>query len=122
MALSKTVTAPLAAAGNTAGSTTNSSNITIGYGVDIIAQVSTGATGPTIGCSVNLQVTTDGGTTWITQQTRTAGVANTTTYPFEFSLGVAGASGDWATARVNFAGNTAQAVTCQVDASSTTSL
>lgn len=121
MALSKTVTAPLAATGNTVGSTTNSSNITIGYGVDIIAQVTNGSA-PGVGCVVSLQVTTDGGTTWITQQTRQAGVAASTVYPFDFPLGVAGASGDWAIARVNFASNTTQTVTCQVDASSTTSL
>jgi hypothetical protein len=122
MALSKSVTAPQASASNGAGSTTTSSSITVNYGVSIIAQVLNGGTGPTIGCSVNLQATTDGGTTWITMDSRTAGTTNGANYAFRFDLGVCGAGGDWATVRVQFTGNTGQAVTVQADASSTTSL
>ncbi len=122
MALSKTVTAPQASASNAGGATTNSSSITVGYGVSIIAQITNGATGPTIACSANLQVTTDAGTTWITKDSRTAGTTNNGVYAFVFDIGVAGAGGDWTTVRIQFTGNTAQTVTIQADASSTTSL
>ena len=123
MSLSKSYSALQASASNGAGSTTNSSNLTVGYGASIIARVTNGATGPTAGCTVNLQVTTDGGTTWVTALSVLAGTAGGTTYAFLFTLGVGGESvGDWATARVQFTGNAAQAVTVQADASSTTSV
>ena len=121
MALVKTVTQPQASASNGAGATTNSSSVTVSYGVSILAQVTNGVSGPTVGCSANLQATTDGGTTWLTIDSRTAGTANATTYAFRFDLGVGGGGGDWATVRVQFTGNTVQGVTVQADASSTTS-
>ena len=122
MSLSKSITQPQASASNAAAATTNSSNITVNYGVSIIAQILNGGTGPTVGCNANLQVTTDGGTTWITKDSRTAGTVASTNYAFVFDIGVGGAGGDWATVRIQFTGNTGQAVTIQADASSTTSL
>jgi hypothetical protein len=122
MSLSRSVTQPQASASNAAAGTTNSSSITVNYGVSIVAQVTNGGTGPTVGCTVNLQATTDGGTTWVTIDSRLAGTANSANYSFRFDLGAGGAAGDWATVRVQFTGNTGQAVTVQADASSTTSL
>jgi hypothetical protein len=122
MSLTRSVTQPQASASNAAAGTTNSSSITVNYGVSIEAQVTNGGSGPTVGCTVNLQATTDGGTTWITIDSKLAGVVANTTYSFRFDLGVCGAGGDWGTVRVQFTGNTGQAVTVQADASSTTSL
>jgi hypothetical protein len=122
MSLSKSVTQPQASASNAAGATTNSSSITVNYGVSIICQITNGGTGPTVGCTVNLQATTDGGTTWVTKDSKLAGTTNSASYTFVFDVGVGGAGGDWATVRVQFTGNTGQAVTVQADASSTTSV
>ena len=122
MALTKSYTAMQASTSNAAGATTNSSNVTIGYGASIIAQVTNGGTGPTVACNANLQVSTDGGTTWLTRDSRTAGTANSTNYTFVFDLGIGGAGGDWSIARVQFTANTGQAVTVQADAYSTTGI
>jgi hypothetical protein len=122
MALTKTPQTPQASASNTAGSTANSSAFDIGYGVSGLAQITNGGTGPTVACSFNLQVSNDGGTTWLTISSQTAGTANSATYTFPFSLGVGGAGGDWGKYRTQFTGNTGQTVTVQADAESTTAL
>lgn len=121
MALTKAYTAAVGSGtSNTAGSTTNSSTLTIGYGISIVAKVTNGGTGPTVGCDVIIQVSHDGAT-WQEWDRRTAGVTASTTYTFAFRLGI-GDGGDWLDARVQFSGNTAQTVTVQADAESTTSL
>lgn len=120
MALTKSYSAALASTTNTAGSTTNSSTLTVGYGLSIVAKITNGGTGPTVACDAVLQVSHDG-STWQEWDRRTAGVTASTTYNFSFRLGI-GDGGDWLNARVQFTGNTAQSVTCQADCESTTAL
>ena len=107
----------------TPGNSVNSASISIGYGCSIIANVTNGATGPTIGCSCMLQVSADN-TTWLgTDDQRTAATtANGSTF-FCFNLGVGGNdNGDWNYARIAFSGNTAQNVTVQAHASATSAI
>ena len=99
---------------NTAGSTTTGSwiDLTAVYSSTIYALITNGGTGPTVGCSVRVDLSTDNGTT-IYQGvlgTYLAGTANSTTYWFAFSL-----PPDTMYARVVFTGNTGQAVTVQAD-------
>ncbi len=122
MALSRTAQTVQASASNTAGSTTNSSAFAVGYGVSGVAMITNGATGPTIGCTFNLQGSSDGGSTFFTISSQLAGVTNAGVYLFPFSIGVGGANGDWGHYRAQFTGNTAQTVTVQCDAESTTAL
>ncbi len=123
MALTKSQQTVQASASNTAGSTTNSSAFAINYGVSGIATITNGGTGPTIGCTFNLQVSNDGGSTFpFTISSQTAGVTNSGVYTFPFTLGVGGAGGDWGHYRAQFTGNTGQTVTIQCDAETTTAL
>ncbi len=122
MALTRSAQTVQASASNAAAATTNSSAFAIGYGVSGIATITNGGTGPTIGCTFNLQVSNDGGSTWFTIASQTAGVTNGAVYTFPFTLGVGGAGGDWGHYRSQFTGNTAQTVTVQCDAESTTAL
>ena len=121
MSLAKSYTQIQASASNAANSTTTSSSIQINYGISIIAQITNGVTPPTVACSVICQVSPDN-TTWFTYDTRTAGVTSSIDYSFSFNLGVGGVGGDWLYARVQFTGNTGQAVTVQADASTSTNL
>ncbi len=123
MALTRSAQTPQASASNAAAATANSAALAIGYGVSGIASITNGGTGPTIGCSFNLQVANDGGAgTWFTISSQTAGTTAAGVYTFPFSIGVGGANGDWGHYRTQFTGNTGQAVTVQADAESTTAL
>ncbi len=123
MALTKSGQTVQASASNTAGSTTNSSAFAVNYGVSGVAMITNGGTGPTVGCTFNLQGSNDGtGSAFFTISSQTAGVASAGVYTFPFSIGVAGASGDWDHYRAQFTGNTGQTVTVQCDAITTTAL
>ena len=122
MALAKTAQAAQASTSNAAGATTNGASFAVNYGVSGLAQITNGGTGPTIACSFNMQVSNDGGTTWFTISSQTAGVTAGAAYLFPFSLGVCGANGDWGNYRVQFTGNTGQGVTVQADAETTVTL
>lgn len=122
MTLARTAQAPQVSATNTAGSTTTGSAFAINYGVSGVAQIVNGGTGPTVGCDFILEVSNDGGGTWFEWSRQTAGTTASTTYRFSFALGVAGAGGDFGHYRTKFSGNTAQSVTVEADAETTTSL
>ncbi len=122
MALTKTAQTVQASATNTAGSTTTSSAFAIGYGISGLAMVTNGATGPTVACDFVIDVSNDGGTTWFEWSRQTSGLGNNIVTRFAFSLALAGSGGDWTHYRVRFVGNTAQSVTVQCDASTTTAL
>jgi hypothetical protein len=113
----------LASTTNTAGSTTNSTGQAIGYGCSIIATITNGGTGPTAGCTATLQVSADGTTWYSTDDTRGPGTGASAVGTHVFNLGVGGVSvGDWTNARIQFAGNTGQSVTCLAVASATSAL
>lgn len=109
----KTITSLLASTTNTAGSTQTSSDLDLAtsLGATIVARVVNGATGPTIGCDVIVEFSSDGGTTWFEATRSTAGVASAGSY--DFTIGV---RPDVKRARVRFTGNTAQSVTVQAHA------
>jgi hypothetical protein len=106
----------LVAAGtsNTAGSTTTGSSLdlTTAYGAVIMAAIANGGTGPTIGCSVTINVSSDN-STWKQFATATAGTANSGVYRFTFEL-----PPPVMYAQVVFAGNTGQTVTVEAFAQS----
>jgi hypothetical protein len=122
MALTTSSQAPQASATNTAGSTTTGSAFSINYGVSGVAKITNGGTGPTIGCDFVVELSNDGGTTWFEWSRQTAGVAASTTYPFDFGFGIGGNGGDMGKYRTKFTGNTGQSVTVQADASTTTAI
>jgi len=107
-----------ASASNTAGSTTTSSTLdnTTGYGAIITAKVTNGGTGPTIACTVTLNVSADGSTfyQWATQ---TAGVTASTSYPMAFEVPLHAIK-----ANIVFSGNTAQTVTVEAQYQQTTAI
>jgi hypothetical protein len=122
MALTKAYQAVQASASNTATSTTTTGYFAIGYGTTLVCMVTNGATGPTIACSVYVDFATDGSGTNLVQSAitlGTAGVTNAGVYRFTVGLGV-GNQGDAPYYRVRFTGNTAQTVTVQADAWTTT--
>ncbi len=121
MALTKTAQAPQASATNTAGSTTTGSANTTNYGVSGVAKITNGGTGPTVGCDFVIQVSNDGGTTWFEWSRQTAGVTNSGVYLFPWRLGI-GSGADFGHYRTVFTGNTAQSVTVQADAETTTTI
>jgi hypothetical protein len=98
-----------AATSNTAGSTTNGTtwNLTTALGGVMTANVTNGATGPTIGCDFVVQVSGDG-TNWKEFSRQTAPTANNGSYSFAVELppGVM-------YARPSFQGNTGQPITCE---------
>jgi len=122
MALTKSTQTVQASASNAGAATTISSSFAINYGVSGVAQITNGGTGPTVGCDFVLEVSNDGGTTWFEWSRQTAPITASTTYYFPFAFGVAGLGGDFGHYRTKFTGNTAQAVTIQADAETTTVL
>lgn len=106
----KTVRTLQASASNSAAATTNSStwDLSTALGGTVEARITNGGTGPTIGCDVAVQISYDGGTTWRDFSRQTAGLTNSLTYDFIIDL-----PPPVKTARVQFTGNTGQAVTIE---------
>jgi len=111
---------------NTAGSTTRGTlSLGTALGGVLTAKVTNGATGPTVGCTVNILVAHNGtaptaasaGTDWKTVYTYTAGTTNSAVYevpPYVFGPEVM-------SIEVEFTGNTAQSVTVESFVSEVTS-
>lgn len=114
MAATKSGATLQASASNTAGSTTTSSslNLTTAYGAVIMAMITNGGTGPAVGCSVTINVSSDN-STWKQFATATAGTANSGVYRFTFEL-----PPPVMYAQVVFTGNTGQTVTVEAFAQS----
>lgn len=111
MAVSKTWVNVQASASNTAGSTANSTvrDVSTKFGATIYCKITNGATGPTVPCSVYIQMADD--TTPTTPKNifkATAGVANNGVYEFTFIL-----PPSVKYYRTQFTGNTAQTVTVE---------
>lgn len=109
MAVSKTARTLQASATNTAGSTTTGSavNLTTALGLAVTAKVTNGGTGPTVACSVYIDVSNDN-STWATWASGIAGVANSGVYEFSWEL-----PPQIMYARARFTGNTGQSVTVE---------
>lgn len=103
--------ATLVAAGtsNTAGSTTTSSSLDLrtAYGAVITAMITNGGTGPTVGCSVTINISSDN-SAWKQFATATAGTANSGVYRFVFDI-----PPPVMYAQAVFTGNTGQTVTVE---------
>lgn len=119
MALTKATVAFQASATNTAGSTATGSwiDLTGAYECLLSALITNGATGPTVACSVIVDVSPDNGTTVYEFARATAGTANSGTFYFNFNL-PAGVM----YARTRFTGNTGQSVTVQADGEKVTAI
>lgn len=118
MAATKTGSTIQASASNTAGGTTTSSSLdlTTAYGAGIMAKITNGATGPTVGCTATVDVSSDNAT-WKYFQSATAGVTNSAVYPFAFDIP------PWVIyARIVFSGNTGQTVTVEAFAETLTTI
>jgi hypothetical protein len=112
-------TQALASVSNAAGATKETTALAVNQGVSGVAKVTNGATGPTVGVDVIVQVNNDGGSTWHEWSRQTMPVTNSGVYNVPIGLSP-GNGGDWLYYRVQFAGNTGQAVTVQYDGSTTT--
>lgn len=114
MAASKTAFAShiAAATSNAAAATTNGTavNLTGADGATFTAQITNGATAPTVAASAILQVS-DAGSTWYFYQQQSAGLTASATYPFSFDV-----PPSVMYARIQITGNTGQAVTCAAQA------
>lgn len=111
MALTKAAQAFQASATNTAGSTTTGSGIdlTAAYEAGMIAEITNGATGPTVGCDFVVETSNDN-SDWMEFARFTAGTDNNGVYTFTCALP------PWVMyARSKFLGNTAQSVTVECD-------
>lgn len=112
MAATKTSATLQASVSNAAAATKNSSDLDLStaYGAVITAKITNGATGPTIACQAIVQVSPDG-TTYYNAMTGTAPTTASAvaTFYFEIPLGVMHV-------RVQFTGNTVQAVTVEAQA------
>jgi hypothetical protein len=110
----------LVAAGtsNTAGSTTNGTtwNLTTALGGVMTANVTNGATGPTIGCDFVVQISGDG-VNWKDASRQTTPTANGGNYPYTFEI-----PPEVMYARPSFQNNTGQAVTVEAFGQELTSI
>lgn len=119
MASSKTNTVIQSSSSNAAGATKNSTmfTATTDYGSTVVISITNGATAPTLPATANLQTSPDGGTTYYTIRTFTAGLGNSTAYTFSWDV-----SPGIRYYRIQFTGNTSQAVTCYAYVDSLTSI
>jgi hypothetical protein len=113
MATTYATVAAQASATNTAGSTTTGSwvDLTGAYTAKLLAKVTNGGTGPTVGCTVRVDLSPDNGTTVYTGAggSFTAGLTASTAYAASFNVD------GHMYARAVFTGNTGQDVTVQAD-------
>lgn len=121
MALTKSGSNIVSSQSSSAGSSADAVNsgdidLTGAYEAVISGKVTNGATGPTVGCTINLYVSRDT-TNYHLFQSLTAGVANSGVYPFVFIL-----PDPVLYAKIGFGGNTAQSVTVVADLDKITSI
>lgn len=109
MAATKSASTIQASASNTAGSTTTSSSLDLrtAYGAVITAMITNGSTGPAVGCSVTINISSDN-STWKQFATATAGTANSGVYRFVFDI-----PAPVMYLQAVFTGNTGQTVTVE---------
>lgn len=120
MALTKAAVAFLASTSVIAGTPQTGSwiDLTGSYDTNVVAKITNGGTGPTIGCTVSIDLSPDNGTTVYVGAggSFTAGLTASAVYTGEFALGSA------MYARVVFSGNTAQNVAGQADGMKVTAI
>ena len=98
------------------GTPQNSTSIATGDGASLLATITNGATGPTVGATATLQVSADNTTFYSTSDVRQAGTTSAASYAFDFNVSLSDYAA-WAYARIQIGGNTAQNVTGTVVAS-----
>jgi hypothetical protein len=91
----------------------------INYGVSGLATITNGSA-PTIAAYFGLDYSNDGGTTWFSFATQSAGLVASAVYPFPFTFAPGGEGGDWTHYRTRFGGNTGNDVTVAAGATTTT--
>lgn len=114
MALTKSGSNIVSSQSSSAGSSADAVNsgdvdVSGAYQAVIAGKVTNGATGPTVGCTVNVYVSRDT-TNYFLFQTIVTGVTNSAVYHFVFTL-----PDSTTYAKIGFGGNTAQAVTVIAD-------
>ncbi len=118
MASTHSASTILASISNAAAATKTSSTVnkSTGYDAIITAKVTNGATGPTVACTVTVNVSPDGTTFYVWVQGTASTVANAIT-PFGWDLSPA-----IMYYNVVFSGNTGQAVTVEAQTQITTGI
>ena len=106
---SKTNATIQSSASNAAGGTTTGTGIDLRQSTDaaVTAKITNGATGPTVACNAICQISPDN-STWYEWARGTGGLANNGVYVYGWRVPRA-----FAYARVQFSGNTGQAVTVE---------
>lgn len=121
MSAGKTPSVAQASASNAAAGTTTGSwiDLTTSYSASILAKITNGGTGPTIGCTVRVDLSPDNGTTIYSGAggSYTAGVTASGVFQALFDM-----PESTMYARTVFTGNTAQAVTVQADVTALTAI
>jgi hypothetical protein len=109
MAATKTARTLQSSTSNGAGATTTSAawNLSTAYGGVVQARVTNGTTGPTVPCSMTVNLSVDG-STWRQAAVYAAGTTANASYDFAVEIPPAAMY-----AEVVFSGNTAQAVTVE---------
>lgn len=109
MAATKNSRTLLASTSNAAGATTNGTelNLSTAYAAGVIAKITNGGTGPTVGCDFVVYVGESTGTKReISRQTAPTTNSAVTEFPVDIP--------PWAMfVNITFTGNTGQAVTCE---------
>lgn len=103
---------------NSAGGTTTSSTwtLTTAFGGTLTVRITNGSTGPTVGCTATINISTDN-STWRTWGAVTADVTNNGIYDFAWDI-----PASVMYLQVVFAGNTNQAVTVEAYGQEITSI
>lgn len=122
MALTKSSSSAVSSQSSASGSAqdaviSSAIDLTGAYQAVIHGKVTNGATGPTVGCTVNVYISKNNWTDPYLFASITAGVANSGVYPFTFVLPDATSY-----AKIGFGGNTAQAVTVVADVMTITAI
>ncbi len=109
MTATKTARTLQASASNGAGSTTTATtwDLRTAFGGVVQARVTNGGTGPTVACTVTVNISVDG-SAWRQYAAATAGTTNSGVYDFVFEI-----AAPVMYAQVVFSGNTGQAVTVE---------
>lgn len=115
---SNVVSSQSSAAGSAADAVISAAlDLTGAYQSLLTGKITNGATGPTIGCTVNVYISRDNWTNPYLFASITGGTANNGVYPFAFQLPDAVMY-----AKIGFGGNTAQAVTVIADLETITAI
>lgn len=113
---SSLVSSQSSSAGSAVNAITGTLDLSTSYGGVINARVTNGGTGPTVGCTVEVDISDDN-STWRPMYQVVAPKTNSGVYDYIFRLGI-----EIGYARIGFGGNTVQAVTVEARGNKVTAI